>query len=76
VLKSVTGKTFSSPSRLNGTSIVELSRVTTGSRHTVILVMWPLISWAYVQRMLEPTQLWLEMHLERHNCLQQWKWKV
>ena len=26
--------------------------------------------------MLEPTQLLLEMHLERHNCLQQWRWKV
>ena len=26
--------------------------------------------------MLEPTQSLLEMHLERHNCLQQWKWKV
>jgi len=76
MLKSVIGKTFSSPSRLNGTSMVELSRVPTGSRHTMILVMWPLISWAYVQGMLEPTQLWLEMHLERHNCLQQWKWKV
>jgi hypothetical protein len=26
--------------------------------------------------MLEPTQLLLEMRLERHNCQQQWKWKV
>jgi len=56
--------------------MVELSRVPTGSRHTMILAMLPLISWAYVQRMLEPTQLLLEMHLERHNWLQQWKWKV
>jgi hypothetical protein len=42
----------------------------------MILVMLPLISWVYVQRMLERIQLLLEMHLERRNCLQQWKWKV